>query len=237
MDKREGVILQNVSKTFTQGGESLHVLKSVDFHAKQGETVMIAGPSGSGKTTLLSTVAGTLKADHGRIQLFDFELHKNKEKDVLNFRRQHIGFIFQQFNLIPTLTCQENVAIPLLLQGVSYHNALKEAVKGLDDVGLSAKIYHHPQKLSGGQQQRVAIARALIHKPSLIICDEPTSALDAESGMKIMELIKGHTVGSGKIVIVVTHDSRIFKFATRIVHMDDGQIVEEKEGFNEHLFS
>ncbi len=218
------IYVENVSKTFKQGGDTLHVLRDVNFEARSGELVMIVGPSGSGKTTLLSAIAGTLSTDSGKIKLFDFWLNGKSQKEITRFRCATVGFIFQQFNLIPTLSCEENVAIPLILQGIPYAKALHGARTSLESVGLSAKFKIFPKNLSGGQQQRVAIARALVHQPKLIICDEPTSALDAESGTKIMELIRAHVRVSGRIVIVVTHDSRIFKYADRIVKMDDGKI-------------
>lgn len=224
MDNHLDIWVENLSKSFEQGGDVLHVLRSVNFHARPGELVMIVGPSGSGKTTLLSAIAGTLRADSGSIRLFDFYLDQKTAAEITAFRCVNIGFIFQQFHLIPTLTCGENVSIPLLLNGWKNDDALKEAKKALEEVGLGQKFDVLPKSLSGGQQQRVAIARALIHKPRLIICDEPTSALDAESGSKIMELICSHVKTLGRIVIVVTHDSRIFKYADRIVKMDDGII-------------
>ncbi len=224
MDKIPDILVQGISKTFEQGGELLHVLRNVDFQAKAGELVMIVGPSGSGKTTLLSALAGTLSVDSGTIRLFGFDLQLKAPHEIVSFRRQKVGFIFQQFHLIPTLTCGENVAIPLLLNGHPHAAALKEAHKSLEEVGLASKFSASPKQLSGGQQQRVAIARALIHKPPLIICDEPTSALDADSGSKIMNLIRSHVKISGRVVIIVTHDSRIFKYADRIETMDDGRI-------------
>lgn len=230
MDKLPEILVEGVSKVFRQGGEDLHVLRGVNFHAHAGELVMIVGPSGSGKTTLLSAIAGTLGVDSGTIRLFDFELSQKKDKEIIEFRKHKVGFIFQQFHLIPSLTCGENVAIPLLLNGMSHAKALVEALRGLEEVGLESKFDVTPRNLSGGQQQRVAIARALIHKPSLIICDEPTAALDAESGTKIMELIQRHVKTPGRVVIIVTHDNRIFKFADRIVQMDDGRISTLTEG-------
>jgi putative ABC transport system ATP-binding protein len=224
VDKEPDIVAQGVSKAFTQGGETLHVLRDVDFKARVGELVMIVGPSGSGKTTLLSALAGTLKVDSGTIRLFDFILNLKSPHEIVAFRRQKIGFIFQQFHLIPTLTCGENVAIPLLLNGYSHQKALQAAVQSLEEVGLESKFKSLPRDLSGGQQQRVSIARALIHKPSLIICDEPTSALDAESGTKIMDLIRSHVKMPGRVVIIVTHDNRIFKYADRVEKMDDGRI-------------
>lgn len=216
--------VENVSKTFELGGDISHALRNVYFEAQAGELVMIVGPSGSGKTTLLSAIAGTLRPDSGTIRLFDFSLQNKTSAEITAFRRSNIGFIFQQFHLIPTLTCAVNTAMPLLLNGWQHDAALKEAHKSLESVGLKSKADVLPKFLSGGQQQRVAIARALIHQPKLIICDEPTSALDADSGAKIMDLICSHVKTRGRIVILVTHDSRIFKYADRIVKMDDGKI-------------
>jgi putative ABC transport system ATP-binding protein len=228
VDKVPDILVQNISKVFRQGDEDLHVLRNVNFHAFAGELVMIVGPSGSGKTTLLSAMAGTLGIDSGSIRLFDFELSKKSDKEIIDFRKRKVGFIFQQFHLIPSITCGENVAIPLLLNGFSHEKALEESLKSLEEVGLGSKFNSSPRDLSGGQQQRVAIARALIHKPSLIICDEPTAALDSESGIKIMELIQRHVKMPGRIVIIVTHDNRIFKYADRIENMDDGRITTLK---------
>lgn len=227
MDKKPCVAVEQVSKTFERGGELTHALRAVDFSAYPGELVMIVGPSGSGKTTLLSAIAGTLRFDQGTIKVFDFSLEKKHPEKICSFRKKNIGFIFQQFHLIKTLTCAENVSIPLRLQGISSKEALKLAREALESVGLKDKVSIHPKYLSGGQQQRVAIARALVHNPGLIICDEPTSALDAETGGKVMELISAHAKTKNRCVVVVTHDSRIFKYADRMVRMDDGQIVKE----------
>ncbi len=223
-EQKPCVEVKNVSKTFERGGELTHALRSVNFTAHPGELVMIVGPSGSGKTTLLSAIAGTLRFDDGHINVFDFALEKKHPEKICAFRKKNIGFIFQQFHLIKTLTCSENVSIPLRLQGLPSKKALEEAKLALESVGLKDKINMYPKFLSGGQQQRVAIARALVHNPGLIICDEPTSALDAETGGKVMELIGAHAKNNNRCIIVVTHDSRIFKYADRMVRMDDGQI-------------
>jgi putative ABC transport system ATP-binding protein len=229
VDKKPIISVIGISKSFEQGGDTLHILKDVHFEAYPGELVMIVGPSGSGKTTLLSAIAGTLSVNQGSISLSGFCLQEKTEEEILRFRSSYIGFIFQQFNLIPTLTCAENVAIPLFLNGWAYEKALEEAIKGLESVGLASKAPVSPKLLSGGQQQRVAIARALIHQPKIIICDEPTSALDSETGTKIMELILSHAKDSGRVVILVTHDSRILKYATRIVKMEDGKIINQQD--------
>jgi len=193
---------------------------------------MIVGPSGSGKTTLLSVLAGTLRADSGEVNLFGTMLTGSSDSLVTKFRKENIGFIFQQFNLIPTLTCLENVSLPLILNKVSRKEAEKRSLQALEEVGLGSKAHTSPKKLSGGQQQRVAIARALVHEPRLIICDEPTSSLDAETGTKITEVICGLARSKKCCVVVVTHDNRIYKYADRIVKMDDGKILNT--GIEEH---
>ena len=184
---------------------------------------MIVGPSGCGKTTLLSVIAGTLHFD-GEINVLDFSLHKMKEAQITQLRKLYIGFIFQQYHLIKTLTCLENVSIPLLLNNVPPKEAEERAAAMLEQVGLKGREYDSPKHLSGGQQQRISIARALVHEPPLVICDEPTAALDAETGAQVMELLKKIVEKPGRTAIIVTHDNRIFKYANRIVKMDDGRI-------------
>ncbi len=218
------VDVRGVHKQFRQGGTSINALKDVSLQALAGELLMIVGPSGCGKTTLLSVIAGTLLFDQGEIDLFGHSLHELNERDVTRFRRQHIGFIFQQYHLIPTLTCLENVTIPLLLNGISAVEAEARAATALESVGLKGREKADPRKLSGGQQQRVAIARALVHEPRLMICDEPTAALDAETGIRIMDLMKEIACMSNRCLLVVTHDNRIFKYANRLVEMDDGRV-------------
>lgn len=224
MGSKLSICLENVSKGFKQGDDTIHVLEKVSLQANQGEILMIVGPSGSGKTTLLSIIAGTLKADSGEIRLFDFTLKDKKQKKIAAFRRLHVGFIFQQFHLVPNLTCLENIAIPLLLNGWKHSDAINEAKKSLKEVDLSSHSQHTPKQLSVGQQQKVAIARALVHQPEIIICDEPTSSLDAKSGKKIMDLICNHIKKENRIVIIVTHDNRIFNYATRIIEINDGKL-------------
>jgi putative ABC transport system ATP-binding protein len=213
-----------VCKGFGQGETRTEVLKQVDFEARMGELLMLVGPSGCGKTTLLSVIAGTLATDKGEVEVFDSPLHKMDKKAVTAFRAANIGFIFQQYNLIPTLNCIENVSVPLRIQGQKAAVAEKKAAEMLETVGLGKRIRHRPNMLSGGQQQRVAIARALVHDPKLIICDEPTAALDSENGAKVMELLRGVAAKPDRCVIIVTHDNRIFKYADRMTHMEDGRI-------------
>lgn len=219
------VEVRNVSKRFQQGGDCIDALKNISLKVGNRELVMIVGPSGCGKTTLLSVIAGTLFFDRGEIDLFGNSLHRLSQKEITTFRRQHIGFIFQQFHLIPTLNCMENVMVPLLLNGVCKKEAEEKACFSLEQVGLNGREKENPKKLSGGQQQRVAIARALVHEPKLIICDEPTSSLDLDTGLRVMELLKEKGAKENKCLLLVTHDNRIFKYADRVIKMDDGQIV------------
>src|SRR6185295_9512259 len=162
--------------------------------------------------------------DRGEVEVFDAPLHQLDKRAVTQFRSANIGFIFQQYNLIPTLNCIENVSVPLRIQGQKAAVAEKKAAEVLETVGLGSRMRHRPNMLSGGQQQRVAIARALVHDPKLIICDEPTAALDSENGTKVMELLQGVAKKPDRCVIVVTHDNRIFKYADRMTHMEDGRI-------------
>jgi putative ABC transport system ATP-binding protein len=223
------VDVRAVEKSFGDGPDRIHVLKNVDLQAKTGEIMMLVGPSGCGKTTLLSAIAGTMRVESGTVRVFGNELGKMSGGALTRFRAKNIGFIFQQFNLIPTLTIAENVSVPLLIQGVSSGKALGRSREILEKVGLGARWKDRPNKLSGGQQQRVAIARALVHEPPLVICDEPTAALDAQNGEIVMDLFRQVARASDRAVIIVTHDNRIFSYADRIARMDDGEIVEVKE--------
>jgi putative ABC transport system ATP-binding protein len=213
-----------VCKGFGTGDTRTEVLKSVDFEARLGELLMLVGPSGCGKTTLLSVIAGTLGVDQGEVEVFNSPLHRLDKQAVTRFRAANIGFIFQQYNLIPTLNCVENVSVPLRIQSHGAAHAEKKAAEMLERVGLGTRLHHRPNMLSGGQQQRVAIARALVHEPKLIICDEPTAALDSENGAKVMDLLRDVAKAPDRCVIIVTHDNRIFKYADRMTHMEDGRI-------------
>ena len=218
--------LRGITKSFGDGNSKLTVLKDIDLETRSGEIMMLVGPSGCGKTTLISIMAGTLDADHGEVEVFGSRLDKMSKRAVTKFRAQNIGFIFQQFHLIPTLDIVQNASVPLLIQGKSTRFAEKKAREALALVGLGDRLKHRPNQLSGGQQQRVAIARALVHEPRLIICDEPTAALDAQNGQLVMELFENVACAPGRSVVIVTHDNRIFHHADRIAHMDDGRVVE-----------
>ena len=188
--------------------------------------MIIAGPSGSGKTTLISVIAGILDYEGGDCIVYGEHLNQMTEVEKLAFRAKNIGFVFQQFNLIPTLTVAENVAIPLIINGMERHEATEKATAILAKVGLENRANSSPRELSGGQQQRVAIARAIVHDPKMIVCDEPTSALDSVNGHNIMTILKDLSRNSDRALIVVTHDSRVFDFADRIAEMEDGKIIK-----------
>ena len=170
-------------------------------------------------------ICGTLQCEEGMLNIFDHDLRRMKDADITKFRCENVGFIFQQFNLIPTLTAVENASIPLILNGHSPAQAEKHAGEVLAEVGLGDKLHSYPSQLSGGQLQRVAISRALVHKPRLIICDEPTASLDAAAGQKTLDLLKSSALQPDRCVIVVTHDNRIYHFADRIAEMEDGRVI------------
>jgi putative ABC transport system ATP-binding protein len=221
--------LKGLTKTYGTGALAFQALKGIDLTVKQGEFMMLVGPSGSGKTTLLSILGCVLSPTDGEAYLFGEKLHGRRESDLPDLRLSYIGFIFQGHNLIPALNLEDNVAFPLELRGYSRHDALTEAREVLTAVGLADKLKRHPEDLSGGQRQRVAIARALAGKPPLILADEPTAALDAQTGQQVTELLKKLSTERGHTVVVVTHDNRIFHYADRTVHIEDGLLVPPPE--------
>jgi len=220
------VSLTGVTKSYGTGDSKVTALRGVDLEVAPDELLMLVGPSGCGKTTLISIVAGILDQDAGACHVFSRDLQAMSDGERVRFRGDNIGFVFQAFNLLPTLTAAENVAIPLLIKGLPRREAVDRATAMLQKVGLENRGKSLPSQLSGGQQQRVAIARSLVHNPRLIVCDEPTSALDHQTGHKVMELFREVAMGDGRSLIIVTHDSRIFEFADRIATMDDGRIIE-----------
>jgi putative ABC transport system ATP-binding protein len=214
-----------LEKEFRTGDVRTLALRGIDLEIAPGEVTMLVGPSGCGKTTLISIIAGLLDRTAGGLEVLGRDPSALSSLKAARFRRESIGFIFQQYNLLPSLTAAENAAIPLLAAGVARNEAVRRASELLDRLGLGKKTGSYPRQLSGGQQQRVAVARALVHDPSLVLCDEPTAALDAETGHAVMELLRELALAPGRAVIVVTHDNRIFPFADRIVHMEDGQVL------------
>ncbi|MXS85912.1 ABC transporter ATP-binding protein [Nitrosomonas sp. HPC101] len=216
---------RNVVKIYGTGGQKVTALGGIDLDIATGELMMLVGPSGCGKTTLISVIAGILDQDEGSCEVFGKDLAAMSDQEKLKFRASHIGFVFQAFNLLPSLTVAENVSVPLLINGVRRAEAERRAEHILEQVGLGDRTTFLPSQLSGGQQQRVAIARALIHDPGLIVCDEPTSALDHETGQTVMQLLKRTVLQKNRALVIVTHDARIFDFADRTAEMDDGRIL------------
>lgn len=218
------VLCRAVTKTYGKGDSAVRALRGVDLEVRKGELLMLVGPSGCGKTTLISVIAGVLDHDGGDCIVFGKDLGQISHSERTRFRGSTVGFVFQAFNLIPTLSIAENVAVPLLINGWRRGPAIEKATEILTRVGLGNRVKDYPNRLSGGQQQRVAIARSLIHSPRLIVCDEPTSALDKDTGHTVMELLREVAIGPEQSLIVVTHDQRIFEFADRIARMNDGVI-------------
>jgi len=222
------VSCRGITKWFGEGGARVQALRGLDLDIGMGELAMLVGPSGCGKTTLISIIAGLLDPSEGDLEVLGTRSKDLSPEEQILFRRKNLGFVFQQFNLLPTLTAAENVAVPLFVAGFPRRPAIEQASELLDGLGLGGHLSHLPSQLSGGQQQRVAIARALIHDPRLVVCDEPTSALDAKTGHKVMELFAEVAVRPDRALIVVTHDRRIFDFADVITHMEDGRAIREE---------
>ena len=185
---------------------------------------LLVGPSGCGKTTLISIIAGLLDATAGEVMVLGHDRRQLRGDKLVKFRAVNVGFVFQQYRLLPALTAAENVAVPLIIAGVPRWPAVTRAAEILDLIGLGSKVRATPDQLSGGQQQRVAIARALVHEPKLLVCDEPTAALDAQSGRRVMQLLRDTAVQPGRAVLVVTHDGRVFEFGERVIEMSDGLV-------------
>ena len=223
-EQKVAVHCRGVTKTYVTGTTKVHALRGIDVDVNTGELMMLVGPSGCGKTTLISVIAGILDQDDGDCTVFGRNFKQMSQGAKTRYRGEVIGFVFQAFNLLPTLNAAENVSVPLLINGVPRKEAVEHARAMLDRVGLGDRTQSMPNQLSGGQQQRVAIARALIHGPKLIVCDEPTSALDHETGHRVMELLREVALGDDRALVIVTHDARTFEFADRIAKMDDGHI-------------
>ncbi|MCE2652661.1 MAG: ABC transporter ATP-binding protein [Planctomycetaceae bacterium] len=224
---------KGVTKHYGEGTSKVWALRGIDLEIGAGELTMLVGPSGCGKTTLISVVAGILDRDDGECTVFGRDFTRMSASEKTRFRGENVGFVFQQFNLLPTLTAAENVAVPLMILGKGRSAAVKQGAEMLEKVGLKDKLKSLPSQLSGGQQQRVAIARALVHEPKLIVCDEPTSALDHDTGHVIMRMLKNVALNESRSLVIVTHDARIFEFADKIAKMDDGRIKEVSNGVAE----
>ncbi|MFN4763419.1 ABC transporter ATP-binding protein [Gillisia sp. Q332] len=216
--------VRNLEKTFSSGSKKITVLHDINFDIEAGETFSIVGPSGSGKTTLLGLCAGLDQADSGSINLCGTQLNSLTEDERAILRNKNIGFVFQDFQLLPTLTALENVAVPLELQGAK--NASKVGMELLDKVGLGDRFHHYPSQLSGGEQQRVAVARAFSNTPSVLFADEPTGNLDAETGEKVIDLLFNLNKESGTTLVIVTHDLELAQKTQRILRLKGGRILE-----------
>jgi len=221
---------KGLSKVYREGATELRALQEVDLEVRTGELTLLMGPSGSGKTTLLSILGCILRASDGKLEVLGEDVSALPEKELPRIRREAIGFVFQGFNLFPTLTAAENVALALDVRGLRGASAKKRAEELLDEVGLTQKAHSFPADLSGGQKQRVAIARALAGDPPILLADEPTAALDSTSGRTVIELLQRLARAQGRAVVMVTHDPRVLSFGDRIIHLEDGRIVREEAG-------
>jgi putative ABC transport system ATP-binding protein len=213
-----------LTRRYKMGDTRVDALRGVDLTVTRGEFVALVGPSGSGKSTVLNLIGGLDRPTSGQVWINGTELSASDERTLTRHRRQHVGFVFQSFNLLPRLTARENVALPLMFSGVPEKERLDRARELLERVGLGPRLTHRPTQLSGGEQQRVAIARALVGEPALLLADEPTGNLDSVTGAEIMRLLKALNRERGLTLLVVTHDPEIAAFATRTVRLRDGKV-------------
>jgi putative ABC transport system ATP-binding protein len=218
------ITIRNVSKAFGSGAGRQYALRDVSLDIRHGEILMLMGPSGSGKTTLLSIMGGILAPTAGDITVDGVSIAAMSRRQLAQVRLASIGFIFQEYNLFPTLDCMGNLLVALDLRGIRGATAKKTAMDRLTDVGMADKAREYPAKLSGGQKQRLAIARALSGNPRVLLADEPTAALDSENGLRIMALLQALAREHGRAVVIVTHDNRITGFADRVVRIEDGRL-------------
>jgi putative ABC transport system ATP-binding protein len=222
---------RGLTRAFTEGGRRRDVLRGVELHIDQGERLALLGRSGCGKSTLLNIIAGIDQPDQGEIVMNGQQLTGLNENRRTLFRRRHIGFIYQFFNLIPTLTVAENIALPLQLNQVASSSIEQQTRAMLHAVELDDRGNDYPDQLSGGEQQRVAVARGLIHRPSLVLADEPTGNLDAESGRKVLDLLTGLAAETGQTVLIVSHSMEVARTADRVIVLDAGKVVDETGNF------
>jgi len=227
MNGVSAICTSGVTRDFPAGQNTITVLHGIDLEIQSGELTFLVGESGSGKTTLISIMCGILWPTKGDVQVFGTDIYDLSDTELVNFRLKNIGFIFQQYNLIPSIDAAANAAVPLIAQGMPVDQAREQAKLMLDKLNILDQADKLPNQLSGGQQQRVAIARALVHEPRLVVCDEPTAALDAKSGRRVMDLLREVGVAEDRSVIIVTHDNRIFDLADRILVLEDGRITHD----------
>jgi putative ABC transport system ATP-binding protein len=221
------VRIQQVSKNFHRGSEDIHVLDRLDLEVQEGEFLALMGPSGSGKSTLLNLIGGLDRPSSGSVVIGDQPIDRLSDRQLAAWRARHIGFVFQFYNLMPTLNAERNVELPLLLTHLSKSKRKEHVKVALDVVGLSHRTKHYPRTLSGGEQQRVGIARGIVTDPTILLCDEPTGDLDRKSGDEILSLLQALNKDHGKTIIMVTHDPHASARATRTVHLDKGQLSTE----------
>jgi ABC-type lipoprotein export system ATPase subunit len=226
-DRPSIVIGQNLHKSFQLGDQWVHALRGVSLRIPQGQFIGIMGPSGSGKSTLLYMLGGLDRPTSGEIQIAGQRIDGMQGEELAHFRRDTIGFIFQAFHLVPTLNALENVALPGVFAGLPRDMRERRAIKLLEALGMGERMDHRPSQLSGGQQQRVAIARALFNNPPIIMADEPTGALDSKTGQTVMEMLRYLCTKRGKTIIIVTHDPNVASYADRMLHLRDGEIVDD----------
>jgi putative ABC transport system ATP-binding protein len=227
MSKPHAVVARDLKKRFKTGRSHIEVLKGVDFEALHGDVTMVMGPSGSGKSTLVASLSGLLKPDSGSVSAMGEDLWSYRSGRIDKFRLDHCGFIFQGFNLFPALTALQQVEMILKYKGFSRTEARRKAAVALAEVGLETRMNQRPSELSGGEKQRVAIARALAKDPELLFADEPTSALDGENGQVVIKLLQRAAKQYGAAVICVTHDPRLETYADRVIHLEDGLILDD----------
>jgi putative ABC transport system ATP-binding protein len=220
------VRIAGVHKYFTRGSERIDVLKGVDLDIPQGDFLALMGPSGSGKTTLLNLMGGLDLPTSGSVEVGGVEINRLSGGSLSRWRSQHVGFVFQLYNLLPVLTAERNVELPLLLTNLAKSERRKRVAIALKVVGLADRAKHYPRQLSGGQEQRVGIARAIVTDPTLLLCDEPTGDLDRKAGDEILELLQALNRDHGKTIVMVTHDPHAAERATRTVHLEKGVLME-----------
>ena len=219
--------LSGVSRTYQKGRERVEVLQNLDLVIPRGDFLTIMGPSGSGKTTLLNLLGGLDRPSSGTVTVGGAEISSMSNSQLSKWRSTHVGFVFQFYNLLPVLTAQKNVELPLLLTRFGTRERAERAALALDIVGLASRAKHLPRELSGGEEQRVAIARAIVSDPTLLLCDEPTGDLDRDTADEILELLQILNRDHGKTIVMVTHDARAAGYAARILHVDKGKLEEE----------
>jgi putative ABC transport system ATP-binding protein len=221
------VEIKNLAKSYTRGDQDVPVLRDITLNIDRGDFISLMGPSGSGKSTLLNLIAGIDKPTGGILRIDGEDISKLSEGELADWRASNIGFIFQFYNLMPVLTAYENVELPLLLTNLSRSERRERIEMTLNMVGLSDRMDHYPNELSGGQQQRVAIARAIVTDPTILVCDEPTGDLDKQSASDVLNMLKELNNTLGKTIIMVTHDAHAAEAATRIVHLEKGELLGE----------